>query len=55
MVTVVSVPNVKTGKIRPFEIELFFHENAHHMSRESSCHKISIWRGSSDVVSLAFL
>ena len=55
MVAVVSISNVKMGKTRLFEIELFFYENAHHMSRESSCHKISVCRGSSNVVSLAFV
>ena len=56
MVTVASVPNVKKmGKIRPFEIKFFFHENVHCMSRESSSHKISVSPGSSNVVSLAFL
>ena len=55
MVTVASVPNVKMGKIRPFEIEFFFHENVRCMRRESSSHKISVSPGSSNVVSLAFL
>ena len=44
----------KIGKIEPFEIEFFFGENVHHTSRYSS-HKISVWPGMSNVVSLAVL
>ena len=27
------------GKIKPFDIEMFFRENVHHMSGDVSCHK----------------
>ena len=43
MKTVVGVRNRKIGKIEPFEIEIYFCENVHHMSRYSSYHKISVW------------
>ena len=43
------------GEIRPFEIEIFFHDYVHQMSRNSSSHKVSVWTGSSNVVSLAVL
>ena len=42
----------KIGKIEPLEIEFFFGENVHYTSRYSS-HKISVWPGMSNVVSLA--
>ena len=33
----------KIGKREPSEIEMFCGENFHHMSRDSSSHKISVW------------